>query len=200
MEDFLITKRERVCDNNCEQIESVIETIIKDSNVFNYDDIYNGPKLSPLFLELLHCTKRITIVRCMDNGRISITIKFDISNIPKRKKLKNDYSNNAVPTKMHSQELSQDPNPVHDMVSCALESHNPQHCQSLYCILTRMDYQNGHIYEDEVQRLADHIDRMQKAIYEPRTVVQEQHNHNCQQFMGEIKSPNFITQSKDEAI
>ena len=136
----------------------------------------------------------------MDNGRISITIKFDISNIPKRKKLKNDYSNNAVPTKMHSQELSQDPNPVHDMVSCALESHNPQHCQSLYCILTRMDYQNGHIYEDEVQRLADHIDRMQKAIYEPRTVVQEQHNHNCQQFMGEIKSPNFITQSKDEAI
>ena len=42
--------------------------------------------------------------------------------------------------------------------------------------------------------------QMHKASHEPRTVVIEQHNHNCQQFMGEIKSSNFITQSKDEAI
>lgn len=43
-------------------------------------------------------------------------------------------------------------------------------------------------------------DEMEKASHEPRTVVIEQHNHNCQQFMGEIKNPNFITQSKDESI
>ena len=37
----------------------------------------------------------------------------------------------------------------------------------------------------------------------PNTTIQfvkEQHNHNCQQFMGEMNSPNFITQSKDEEI
>lgn len=27
-------------------------------------------------------------------------------------------------------------------------------------------------------------------------IVKEQHNHNCQQFMGEMKKPKFITQSK----
>lgn len=118
------------------------------------------------------------------------------NNIPKRKKRKNDYSNNAVPTKMHGRVLSQDPNPMHDYVSSVLESHDLQMCQTVYHSLVNHDYQKGHIYEDEVRRLQAKIDEMNKAIYAPRMIVKEQHNHNCQQFMGEMNSPNFITQSK----
>lgn len=214
MKDFLIIRRrESVCDNNCKPIESVIETIINGSDVSNYDDLYeciNGLETSPLFQHLLYFNKLSTNERKlfedfvrMDNypiTKVIFTLDFKSSNIPKRKKQKNDYSNNAVPTEMHSRELSQDHKLIHDMVSMVLESHDLQMCRWFYIILTRMDLKKSHIYEEEVRRLADHIDRMQKAIYEPRTVVQEQHNHNCQQFMGEIKSPNFITQSKDEAI
>lgn len=111
-----------------------------------------------------------------------------------------DYSKNAVPTKVQYQELSENCNLAHEMVSYALESHNHQMCYALYYILSHIDYQKGHIYEDEVRRLANQTDEMEKASHEPRNVVKEQHNHNCQQFMGEIKSPNFITQSKDESI
>lgn len=111
-----------------------------------------------------------------------------------------DYSKNAVPTKVQCQELSENCNLAHEMVSYALESHNHQLCYALYYILSHIDYQKEHIYEDEVRRLANQTDEMEKASHEPRNVVQEQHNHNCQQFMGEMKNPNFITQSKDEAI
>lgn len=68
--------------------------------------------------------------------------------------------------------------------------------QSVYLSLVRFDSQKEHIYEEEVRRLQAKIDEMNKAIYAPRMVVKEQHNHNCQQFMGETNSPNFITQSK----
>lgn len=214
MQDFVfVIRRESVCDNNCKPIESVIESVIKGSNLFMSDDIdecINGLDTSPLFQHLLYFNKLLTNERKlyedfvhMDNypiTKVSFTFDFKSSNIPKRKKQKNDYSNNAVPTEMHGRELSQDHKLIHDMVSMVLESHDLQMCRWFYIILTRMDLKKSHIYEEEVRRLADHIDRMQKAIYEPRNVVKEQHNHNCQQFMGEMKSPNFITQSKDEAI
>lgn len=214
MLDFTITRRrERVCDNNCKPIESVIESVIKGSNLSmsDYiDECINGLETSPLIQDLLYFTNLLTNERKlfedfvrMDNypiTKVSITFDFKSSNIPKRKKQKKDYSNNAVPTEMHGRELSQDHKFVHDMVSMVLESHDQQMCRWLFIILTRMDFKKNHIYEDEVRRLVDHTDRMHKASHEPRTVVKEQHNHNCQQFMGEIKSSNFITQSKDEAI
>lgn len=89
---------------------------------------------------------------------------------------------------------------MHDYVSSVLESHDLQMCQTVYLSLVNHDYQKGHINEDEVRRLQAKIDEMNKAIYAPRMIVKEQHNHNCQQFMGEMNSPNFITQSKDEEI
>lgn len=85
---------------------------------------------------------------------------------------------------------------MHDYVSSVLESHDLQMCQTVNLSLVNHDYQKGHIYEDEVRRLQAKIDEMNKAIYAPRMIVKEQHNHNCQQFMGEMNSPNFIKQSK----
>ena len=212
MLNFEITRRESVCDNNCKPIVSVIESVIKGSNLSMSDDIdecINGLETSSLIQDLLYFTNLLTNERKLFEyfvhinypiTKVSFTFDFKSSNIPKRKKQKKDYSNNAVPTEMHGRELSQDHKFVHDMVSMVLESHDQQMCRWLFIILTRMDLKKNHIYEDEVRRLVDHTDRMHKASHEPRTVVKEQHNHNCQQFMGEIKSPNFITQSKDEAI
>lgn len=205
MKDFTITRRrESVCDNNCELIESVIETLINGSNLFMSDDIsdyINGLETSRLFLHLSDSTKRLTNERKlfedfvrMDNyhiTKVSFTFNSKSSNIPKRKKQKNDYSNNAVPTEMHGRELSQDHKLAHDMVSCVLESYNLQMCQSFYHILTRIDYQKGHIYEDEVQRLADHIDWMQKAIYEPRKIENIYQKGSCNFGPGSTQNGNL---------
>lgn len=206
MKDFTITRRrESVCDNNCEPIESVIENTINGSNVSNYDDFceyINGLETSLLCQYLPNYSNRLTNKRKsfedfvrMDNYLIielRITINSKISNIPKRKKQKNDYSNNAVPTEMHGRELSQDHNPVHDMVSCALKCYNPQHCQSLYYFLTRMDHLNGYIYADEIQRLADHIDRMQKVINEPRKIENIYQKGSCNFGPGSTQNGNVL--------
>lgn len=193
MKDFTITRRrESVCDNNCEPIESVIESVIKGSNLFMSDDIdecIDGLETSRLFLHLSDSTKRLTnerkfledFVRMYNYPitKVSFTFNSKSCNIPKRKKQKNDYSNNAVPTEMHGRELSQDYKLIHDMVSMVLESHDLQMCRWLYIILTRMDLKNGHIYEEEVRRLADHIDWMQKAIYEPRKIENIYQKGSC---------------------
>lgn len=133
MKDFVITRtRERACDNKCEPIESVIESIVTH---FMSDDI-NG---SGIFV-----------------------------------------SEDIFPTETYDRKLSQDPNAIHNLVSMVLEMHNLQECENLLNLLTRYDYEKGHIYEDEVRRLAAKIDEMHKAIYAPRMIVKKQHNHNCQ--------------------
>lgn len=109
-----------------------------------------------------------------------------------------DYSNNAVPSEMHSRELSQDSSLAHEMVSRALETNNPQLCRALYYILSHIDYQKGHIYEDEVRRLAAKTDEMEKHTMQVN--IAEQHNSNCQQFMGNMENPQFLTPLQDEAI
>ena len=81
-----------------------------------------------------------------------------------------DYSKNAVPTKVQCQEISQNCNLAHEMVSYALESHNLQMCYALYYILSHIDYQEVHTYENEVRRLANQTDEMEKANHEPRKV------------------------------
>lgn len=90
-----------------------------------------------------------------------------------------DYSKNAVPTKVQCQEISQNCNLAHEMVSYALESHNHQLCYALYYILSHIDYQRGHIYEDEVRRLANQTDEMEKASHEPRKVENIYQKGSC---------------------
>lgn len=109
-----------------------------------------------------------------------------------------DYSNNAFPAEIHSQELPIDNSLAHEMVSYALESHNPQFCHALYYILSRIDYQKEHIYEDEVRRLASQTDEMEK--HTTQVNIAEQHNSNCQQFIGKMENPKFIAPRQDETI
>lgn len=102
-----------------------------------------------------------------------------------------DYSKNAIPTNVQSQELSQNCNLVHEMVSCALESHDHNLCVALYHILTRIDYQKGHIYEDEVIRLANQIDEMEKASHEPRKVENIYQKGSCNFGFGSTQNANL---------
>lgn len=95
-----------------------------------------------------------------------------------------DYSQNAVPTKVQCQEISQNCNLAHEMVSYALESHNHQLCYALYYILSHIDYQRGHIYEDEVRRLANQTDEMEKASHEPRKVENIFQKDSCNFGLG----------------
>ena len=53
-------------------------------------------------------------------------------------------------------------NGVHDLVSEAVDSSNIALCEMLYFLLTRIDYQKGHIYEGEVKRLKNHIDEINR--------------------------------------
>lgn len=206
MKDFTITRRrESVCDNNCEPIESVIESVIKGSNLFMSDDIdecIDGLETSRLFLHLSDSTKRLTnerkfledFVRMYNYPitKVSFTFNSKSCNIPKRKKQKNDYSNNAVPTEMHGRELSQDYKLIHDMVSMVLESHDLQMCRWLYIILTRMDLKNGHIYEDEVRRFANQTDEMKKASHEPCKVVNIYQKGSCNFGPGSTQNGNVL--------
>lgn len=61
-------------------------------------------------------------------------------------------------------------NGVHDLVSEAMDSSNIALCEMLYFLLTRIDYQKGHIYEGEVKRLKYHIDEINKASHIPAVI------------------------------
>ena len=61
-------------------------------------------------------------------------------------------------------------NGVHDLVSEAVDSSNIALCEMLYFLLTRLDYQKGHIYEGEVERLKYHIDEINKASHIPAVI------------------------------
>lgn len=103
-----------------------------------------------------------------------------------------DYSQNDVPTKVQCQESSQDSNLAHEMVSYALESYNQQLCHALYYILSRIDYQKGHIYEDEVRRLADQMDEMKKASHEPCKVENIFQKGSCNFGLGSSLNGNIL--------
>ena len=61
-------------------------------------------------------------------------------------------------------------NGVRDLVSEAMDSSNIALCEMLYFLLTRIDYQKGHIYEGEVERLKYHIDEINKASHIPAVI------------------------------
>ena len=78
-----------------------------------------------------------------------------------------NYSN-TVNTQMKVS--SEGNNGVHDLVSEAMDSSNIALCEMLYFLLTRIDYQKGHIYEGEVERLKYHIDEINKASHIPAVI------------------------------
>lgn len=90
-----------------------------------------------------------------------------------------DYSNMTIPTKACEQEPQQDKKLAHKFVSYALESSNPQLCRNIHYILWRIDYENGHIYEDELKRLAEQTDVMERANHKPSKIENNFHKDSC---------------------
>lgn len=269
MNDFLITKRESVCDNNCEQIDPVKVTPIDGSNFFKDIDIFKDSKAEatiPLNQFQCYCCDpfkdKKELFEVLDRLRKNNSESKDFENNEMEKILyrmfPSDYSlrfnidgigisesgrkyfliclknstNTRVPSTIDSDGMlisEEKPDEYKDGFSKERKLIK-DHIRGL---IKRIAKVNSDIYDlsifkkttideyrkekEEVGRLKEEVwkyytgehnegdyekgpDEMKKASHEPRTVVIEQHNHNCQQFMGEIKSPNFITQSKDEAI
>ena len=103
-----------------------------------------------------------------------------------------DYSNYEVPTEMCGQNSTL----AHEMVSTALESNDINLCRALYYILSHIDYQNGNIYKNEVNRLYAQTNNIGKRI----TYIAKQENNNCQQFMGNMENTKFTTPQQYETI
>ena len=56
---------------------------------------------------------------------------------------------------------------------------------------------------DVMSRMAQHVDNMHRMAPNANLtlqIVKEQHNSGCNQFMGEVNEPKFLTQPQDEAI
>ena len=267
MNDFLITKRERVCDNNCEPINPVEITLTEGPNLFKDIDILKDFKVEatlPLILHQGYCCdpfkdkkeldevldrlrKNNSESKDFDNNEIEKFlyrmfpldyslhfeidgIRIDESGLPYYLVALDNYPDTRVPSRVDSDGMlisEEKPDEYKDGFSRERKLIK-DHIRDL---LKQIAILNSDIYDlsifnkttideywkekEEVGRLKEEVwkyyigehnegdyekGQMHKASHEPRTVVIEQHNHNCQQFMGEMKSPNFITQSKDEAI
>lgn len=83
-----------------------------------------------------------------------------------------DYRDNAVSTELYNRKQAQDAGLAQEMVSYALERKDLQSCRDLYYVLSRIDYQKGHVYNDMVIRLGDMIDKLEKADHEPRNHIE----------------------------
>lgn len=108
-----------------------------------------------------------------------------------------DYSNMTIPTKACEQEPQQDKKLAHKFVSYALKSSNPKFCRDIHYILSRIDYEDGHIYEDELRRLVDQIDEMEKANHEPRKIVNNFHKDSCHFGQGSSMNGDVLLNNKN---
>jgi hypothetical protein len=62
--------------------------------------------------------------------------------------------------------------------------------------LSEVNDKFGHRYQQELNRLR----KTRKKKSESKVEIGEQHNNNCQQFMGNMDNPKFITPQQDEAV
>lgn len=83
-----------------------------------------------------------------------------------------DYRLKEIPTMIQEEEFTNDENLAHELVTVALETHSPELCRALYYILSHIDYQKGHVYENEVRRLSGMTDGIEKASHEPRKTIE----------------------------
>lgn len=87
-----------------------------------------------------------------------------------------DYSD-TVNTQMKV--LPEGNNGVRDLVSEAISSGDNELCKTLYILLTRIDYQKGHIYEGEVKRLNNHIAEINKDSHKPLNIYNNYLANSC---------------------
>ena len=166
--------------------ETVVVEAILMWILFNEDrNIGKSPLKDALAIMLLehHETCNIVYSEFRESESRNEQMGYDIT--------QTDYSKNTVPTKVQCQKLSQNCDLAHEMVSYALESHNHQLCYALYHILSHIDYKKGHIYEDEVIRLANQTDEMEKASHEPRKVENIYQKGSCNFGLGSTQNGNL---------
>ena len=103
-----------------------------------------------------------------------------------------DYANSAVLARVGAHESTQDGGLAHEMVSCALETHDPQLCHALFLILSRVDYQKGHIYEEEVRRLTAQTNEMSRAVHQPHRIENNFYKDSCRFEAGSTQNGDVI--------
>lgn len=108
-----------------------------------------------------------------------------------------DYSNMTIPTKSCEQEPQQDKKLAHKFVSYALKSSNPQLCRDIHYLFSQIDYEDGHIYEDELKWLAEQTDEMERANHEPSKIVNNFHKDSCHFGQGSSMNGDVLLNNKN---
>lgn len=86
---------------------------------------------------------------------------------------------------------------VSNIVDTASEGLSPDNIMPVEIVLAEIDDKfDGHPFQKEIERLRDARKKKSVSTIE----IGEQHNENCQQFMGKIENPKFVTPQQDEAV
>jgi hypothetical protein len=86
---------------------------------------------------------------------------------------------------------------VSSIVDTASEGLSADNILPVEIVLAEIDDKfDGHPFQKEIERLRDARKKKSVCTIE----IGEQHNENCQQFMGKMENPNFITPEQDEAV
>ena len=86
---------------------------------------------------------------------------------------------------------------VSSIVDTASEGLSPDNIMPVEIVLAEIDDKfDGHPFQKEIERLRDARKKKSVSTIE----IGEQHNENCQQFMGKIENPKFVTPQQDEAV
>ena len=86
---------------------------------------------------------------------------------------------------------------VSSIVDTASEGLSPDNILPVEIVLAEIDDKfDGHPFQKEIERLRDARKKKSVSTIE----IGEQHNENCQQFMGKIENPKFITPQQDETV
>lgn len=65
---------------------------------------------------------------------------------------------------------------VQDIITTALQTYDTQICQAHYLVLSRINQQQAHIYDDALNQLATATDQLQHTLHQPPKVENTYHN------------------------
>lgn len=86
---------------------------------------------------------------------------------------------------------------VSSIVDTASEGLSPDNILPVEIVLAEFDDKfDGHPFQKEIERLRDA--RKKKSV--TTIEIGEQHNENCQQFMGKMENPKFIAPQQNETV
>lgn len=86
---------------------------------------------------------------------------------------------------------------VSSIVDTASEGLSPDKILPVEIVLAEIDDKfDGHPFQKEIERLRDARKKKSVSTIE----IGEQHNENCQQFMGKMENPKFIAPQQNETV